>query len=153
MNVSKWLVLLLLLSGCTARTPSSAKQGSVGDTLHAADSTVVAPVPDTELTMTYEQRQGKYLFAEYCAVCHGDDGKGDGFNAYNLDPRPRDFTDSTYMRALGDQQTFATINGGGRSVNKSALMPPYGWTLQKEEIRYIVAYVKTFFSAKPHEGG
>ena len=56
------------------------------------------------------------LHAKYCAVCHGKEGKGDGFNAFNLDPRRRDFSDSAYMAALSDDQIVQTITGGGRSV-------------------------------------
>ncbi|MCH8028240.1 MAG: hypothetical protein IID63_08985, partial [candidate division Zixibacteria bacterium] len=26
----------------------------------------------------------KRLYLHYCSVCHGAEGKGDGFNAYNL---------------------------------------------------------------------
>jgi len=33
--------------------------------------------------LTYEQQQGKILYTKYCSVCHGEQGKGDGFNAYN----------------------------------------------------------------------
>jgi mono/diheme cytochrome c family protein len=79
---------------------------------------------------------------KYCAVCHGKEGKGDGFNAFNLDPRPRDFSDSAYMAALSDEQIVQTIVGGGRSINKSPLMPSYGWTIDGREIRYVAAYVR-----------
>jgi mono/diheme cytochrome c family protein len=94
-------------------------------------------------TSTYEERQGAVLFGRYCAVCHGPEGKGDGFNAFNLDPRPRDLSDSTYMRALSDAQVLQTISGGGRSVNKSPLMPPYGWTLSRQEVLELGAFVRT----------
>ena len=38
--------------------------------------------------------QGKELFMNYCIHCHGASGIGDGFNAGNVDPGPRDLTDS-----------------------------------------------------------
>ncbi len=151
MSAKKSLVLLILFAGCSAKNPGPPKPEAASDSLHRADSTSTIAVVQPEVVLTYEQRQGRYLYREYCMVCHGEGGKGDGFNAYNLDPRPRDFTDSTYMNALGDQQTVETIMGGGRSVNKSPLMPPYGWTLKKDEIRYVAAYVKTFFPQSKHE--
>ncbi|MEE9170069.1 MAG: c-type cytochrome [bacterium] len=43
----------------------------------------------------YAERKGKHLYAHYCAVCHGASGEGDGFNAFNLDPRPRNLADSS----------------------------------------------------------
>ena len=94
--------------------------------------------------MTYEQRQGKYFYDKYCSICHGTEGKGDGFNAFNLDPKPRDFTDKKYLDALTDAQIFETVTGGGRAVNKSAVMPSWGGRLNKDEIKYLVAYIRTF---------
>jgi len=83
----------------------------------------------------------------YCAVCHGEEGKGDGFNAFNLDPKPRDLTDSTYMKALSDLRLTETIVEGGRGVNKSPLMPSWGATLSKDEIQYLLHYVRTLGTA------
>ncbi len=136
--------LLAVVAGCPKRDDSSQKQGILKESSSSADSSAraAAPVPD----LTYEERQGKALYERYCVVCHGEEGKGDGFNAFNLDPRPRDFSDSVYMRALGPQQTIQTISGGGRSVNKSPLMPSYAWTMNKNEIEYVASYLRTFSS-------
>ncbi len=150
MKVPMTFIVLVLLAGCSTKNPGPAKLGAASDTLRSPDSASTVAVATPEVVLTYEQRQGKYLYREYCMVCHGEEGKGDGFNAFNLDPRPRDFTDSTYMNALGDRQALATVIGGGRSVNKSPLMPAYGWTLKKDEIRYVVAYVKTLFPRNQH---
>ena len=94
--------------------------------------------------LSYEEQQGRHIYMKYCVVCHGTEGKGDGFNAYNLDPKPRDFTDSTYMRALGDSRLLETIGEGGRGVNKSPLMPSWGATLSKDDIVSVASYLKTF---------
>ena len=92
---------------------------------------------------TYEQRQGRHLFLKYCAVCHGTEGKGDGFNAFNLDPKPRDFTDVRYMSALSDARLMETIIQGGRGVNRSVLMPSWGGRLTTSEQTYVTAYVRS----------
>jgi mono/diheme cytochrome c family protein len=114
----------------------------------AADS---GTVKDTSLphllaaavdSFSYEERQGKELYRKYCMVCHGEEGKGDGFNAYNLDPKPRDFTDSAAMSRLTDERILLTIEGGGRSVNRSPLMPSWGGRLVPAEMRYVLAYVR-----------
>ena len=135
------LLVPLLLAGCTAkRNPASL---SAADSTRGGDSAAIvlqaAPVGHI---LTYEERQGSVLYAKYCAVCHGKEGKGDGFNAFNLDPRPRDFSDSAYMVALSDGQIIQTITGGGRSVNKSPLMPAWGGRMNKLEIEYVIEYVK-----------
>jgi mono/diheme cytochrome c family protein len=133
LGISTAIFLSFSLICCSGKNPSSQEQTSGND---------------SSKTLTYEERQGKQLYNKYCAVCHGQEGKGDGFNAFNLDPRPKDFSDSRYMNALGGKQILQTISGGGRSVNKSALMPPYEWTLKKEEIQYIESYLRTFYSGE-----
>ena len=53
-----------------------------------------------------------------CATCHGPDGHGDGRIASSLDPRPRDFRDSSAFKngtsAVAIARTIAEgIPGGG----------------------------------------
>ncbi len=135
----------LLLAGCSAKR--NAGSAAPADSARGVDSSAAATIPAAApRLLSYEERQGSLLYAKYCAVCHGKEGKGDGFNAFNLDPRPRDFSDSSYMAALSDGQILQTIAGGGRSVNKSPLMPSYGWTMDAAEIRYVVSYIRTFSS-------
>ena len=141
------LILPLVLAGCTAKKSTSPSASA--DSARTNDSAVAAPaaVP-VERVLTYEERQGSVLYKKYCAVCHGNEGKGDGFNAFNLDPRPRDFSDSSYMAALSDAQILQTISGGGRSVNKSPLMPSYGWTIDNRQVQYVAVYIRTFSSGQ-----
>jgi mono/diheme cytochrome c family protein len=57
-------------------------------TLVVAQNTVIKQVPvRTTLTM-----EGPDLYAEYCAVCHGKDGKGGGPAAAALKKEPADLT-------------------------------------------------------------
>jgi mono/diheme cytochrome c family protein len=123
----------------TDSTTAKKDSGSVAaDTSHAADSVKAPPLPK----LTYEQTQGKYVFARYCAVCHGVEGRGDGFNAYNLDPKPRDFTDSGFLSVFPDERLSQVTMLGGHAVNKSQTMPAFEWTIGKDEIGYVVAYVR-----------
>lgn len=130
-------------TGAAARadTTFTAEPASVEEPARAfepAEGTI-----DLYARLTYGQRKGKLVFEKYCAVCHGSEGKGDGFNAYNLDPRPRDLTDSTYMAALADARLAETIREGGRRFNKSILMPAWGNTLTADQIDDIIAYVRS----------
>jgi mono/diheme cytochrome c family protein len=135
------VLLALVAADCSRKPPPPAP----GPTATAHDSTG-APAADTAaakpVDLTYEQAQGKFLYGKYCAVCHGTEGKGDGFNAYNLDTKPRDFTDSSAMHGLSDERIGATVAGGGRSVNRSPLMPSWGGRMNALEIRYVVSYVR-----------
>jgi cytochrome c oxidase cbb3-type subunit III len=145
------LLCALAVAGCVRKQDGMAAKPAAGDTTQVADSSAPTLPAEPVKVLTYEEMQGAVLFRKYCAVCHGEEGKGDGFNAFNLDPRPRDLSDSTYMKALSDDQIVQTISGGGKSVNKSPLMPAYGWTLGKPQIRYVASYVRSFI--QPEKGG
>jgi cytochrome c553 len=103
---------------------------------------------DPWLRYTYPERQGKQLFEQYCVICHGQNGEGDGFNAYNLNPKPHSLSDSTYMRALSSETLTESISFGGKGVNKSVLMPAYQNTLSKTQISNLVLYIETFTQTK-----
>lgn len=92
-------------------------------------------------SLTYTQRQGQELFVHYCAVCHGAQGEGDGFNAYNLDPPPKDLTDSTYMAIYTPKRLAEVITEGGRGISKSVAMPAWGNTFRPYQIKYLVDYL------------
>jgi mono/diheme cytochrome c family protein len=131
-----WLTVCILLTACSDKNE---KTGVAQDSVRVVQD---SPPDEKPQLLTYEQRQGKHLYAKYCAVCHGTEGKGDGFNAYNLDPKPRDFTDSQYMDPLSDPRLLETISQGGRGVNKSVLMPSWGGRLSNTERTYIAAFVR-----------
>jgi mono/diheme cytochrome c family protein len=85
----------------------------------------------------------------YCATCHGDAGVGDGFNAYNLDPHPRDLSDSAFQRKKTDAELADTIRRGGAGVGLSALMPPWGRTLTDRQVGEVVLYVRSLRKPVP----
>jgi mono/diheme cytochrome c family protein len=136
-----------MMLGCAQKTTPSPKQASVRDTAPGTSTRITSSTTAID-TLSYEQRQGRHLYTKYCVVCHGDEGKGDGFNAFNLDPKPRDFTDHTYMDAMDDARLLQTIAGGGRSVNRSSLMPSWGGRMNKEEMRYLLVYLRLFRASK-----
>ena len=82
-------------------------------------------------------------YTRYCAACHGDTGGGDGWNAAALPVRPAALADADRMAALSDDRLFDTIFAGGYVMNRSHLMPPFGGTLSREEIRELVRHIRT----------
>lgn len=87
--------------------------------------------------------KGRAAYATYCATCHGDAGKGDGPGAAALNPKPRDLTDRAYMVKLNDQYLSDIVSKGGVALGKSPLMPPWGTALKPEDIRNVIAYVRS----------
>jgi mono/diheme cytochrome c family protein len=133
----------VLLVGCSRKNATTAQQELIRDSTAHVDSSNLAVVPKAVELLSYEQRQGKDLYTKYCAICHGTEGKGDGFNAFNLEPRPRDFTDLKYMNALSDARLVETIMRGGRGVNRSPLMPTWGGRLKNDEAAYVLSFVRS----------
>jgi DMSO reductase family type II enzyme heme b subunit len=95
-------------------------------------------------------KRGRILYAEFCASCHGDKGRGDGFNAIYLDPKPRDHTDSkeVHMAGKDNKHLFDAVSKGGMGIAKSPLMPPFGKTLSENDIWSLVAYMRTLHKNK-----
>lgn len=87
--------------------------------------------------------KGKALFARQCASCHGSGGKGDGAAAAALNPKPTNLTDKTYMAGLKDEQLIEVIKKGGGAVGKSPLMPPFGAALKDQDVRDVVAFLRS----------
>ncbi|MBS0155065.1 MAG: cytochrome c/FTR1 family iron permease [Nitrospira sp.] len=61
-------------------------------------------------------RQGEKLFAQHCAGCHGQQGKGDGPLAKGMDPAPRNFHDELRMRQRSLYGLYNTITLGVRGT-------------------------------------
>ena len=81
-------------------------------------------------------QKGKRLFAEHCAMCHGDGGKGDGSMAEALETKPSDLTDRARMASQSDGELFWKISKGNPP------MPDFEKTLSKEEIWHLVNYLR-----------
>ncbi len=102
----------------------------------------VALLPGLALAQGNPEK-GKGLFAQYCAACHGPIGKGDGPAAAALNPKPTDLTNKAYMAGLKDQHLFDLVQKGGAAVGKSPLIPPFGSKLKDDDIRDVIAYLRS----------
>lgn len=87
--------------------------------------------------------EGKKVYVQYCATCHGESGKGDGPASAALNPKPRNHTDKEYMSKLSDEDMMKVIKEGGASVGKSPIMPPWGPTLKDDQVKDVIAYIRT----------
>lgn len=98
----------------------------------------------TTLAEAADPENGKKLFTQFCASCHGTSGKGDGPAAAALNPKPRDFTDKALMSQKTDERLFNVIKNGGAANGLSPLMAPWGSVLKDDQIRDVIAYIRTF---------
>jgi mono/diheme cytochrome c family protein len=77
------------------------------------------------------------LYLDKCAECHGDAGKGDGSQAKQYDPLPRDLTDGVYMNAVSDGELFYKISEGHRP------MPAFKKRFSEEQRWQLVLFIRS----------
>ena len=89
-------------------------------------------------------KSAKGLYAENCANCHGDTGKGDGSEAMRYDPKPADFTDAPHMTTVTDGALFYQISQGRKP------MPAFKKRMTEDQRWQLVLLVRSF-AAPPTE--
>ena len=107
--------------------PYSVARGTVFYAKTAEESTQTAAV-------VRDAAQGKQLYATFCQVCHGAQGKGDGTIDDGF-PQPPDISQVLY-RERKDGFLFHRITFG------TAIMPGYGHALSVAERWQIVYYLR-----------
>lgn len=137
------IVALAWAGGCressAPRAPRAPASATAPESAEAIYSASTLPIPE----LGYNAREGRVLYRHYCLNCHGDLGRGDGFNAFNLDPRPRSLADSTFQAQHSDSDLVVAIRSGGSAVGLSTGMPPWGRTLEERQIQNVVLYLRT----------
>lgn len=89
-----------------------------------------------------DPKAGKVLYQLYCTQCHGINGDGKGINIADMAVLPRDHTDRQEMSARTDADLIKAITHGGKSVNKSVLMPAWEGNLSEAQVLDLVAYLR-----------
>lgn len=101
---------------------------------------------ETELT------QGRAIYTQYCAACHGIDGQGQ-FPAAPLEPDvtgrigapPHNETGHSWHHS--DVLLIRYVTEGGFSdPARFYIMPPFGDILTDEQILFVIAYIKTMWT-------
>ena len=108
-----------------AAQPAEAAAGGFRDVASAA----VLPAVSGEA-----RAQAESIFGERCAVCHGDNGEGNGPGAGNLNPKPVNFHNQKWQRSISDERIAKAIVYGGQAVGVSASMAPNPDLESKPEI-------------------
>jgi len=96
-----------------------------------------------EIALGHQEVLGRELSEQYCARCHNPESTAERVSNYdNLETKPHPFTEGDTLNKMSDADLIAIISHGGPALNKSALMPPYGYTLTKSEIQALIAYIR-----------
>ena len=88
--------------------------------------------------------RGGLVYANYCVTCHGINADGNGRAARLHNPRPAN------LRATdkNDDYLAMIVRKGGEAIGRSPKMPPWGEELTDEQVRDIVAFVRSV-NARP----
>ena len=107
-----------------------------------------------EIALGYQQELGFQLDTKYCARCHDPESTPERVSNYdNLEVKPHPFTEGDTLNQMSDADLTAIISHGGPALNKSALMPPYGYTLSKTEIEALISYIRLISDPPYHASG
>ena len=77
-------------------------------------------------------KAGKKLFAQNCATCHGNEGKGDGPAGAALNPKPRNLVEGPWKKGGGFIGLYTVLLEGlpgGNMVSFKHLKPAERWAL------------------------
>ena len=106
---------------------------------HAAAQNDVDPT-EVERFTDGNAAHGAPLFKRYCSGCHGPDGRG---GAHTFMPHIQNLTKKDYIEFIPDGFLFTVITEGGAAVGKSGYMPAWRGTLSEQDIKDVIAFIRT----------
>lgn len=83
-----------------------------------------------------DSEQGRVIYLNHCAICHGPEGKGGGTMLF--DPEVGDLT-SPRIQQKTDFTLWKSVHRG----ESHSAMKSWKWTLSEEEIAMVLAYVRS----------
>ncbi len=104
--------------------------------------TPVPPTPDRSglyPALPPDPLAGMHIYQQTCAVCHGDDGMGDGPQAASLPSPPAALAALEELRSAVPADRFVVVTEG----NVAHGMPPFGNTLTARQRWDVLAYIYT----------
>lgn len=125
------LLVVLVAAGCGA--------SSGGESRSTSEKRSVSP----KFVQRSLFRDGKVVFQERCAVCHGEDADGAGTLAQEMEsPKPADFRQKAYARMPVDSIRRVIVQGG-KATGRNPRMPAWGDELTEAEIEAVIAFVRS----------
>ena len=89
---------------------------------------------------------GQELYVRFCASCHGRSGSGSWRATLSL-IRPGNLAHRSRMQGLSDQYLADLIKHGGAPIGKAG-MPAFGFHLTDDEVRELVAYLRSLSTSR-----
>lgn len=103
--------------------------------------TLIATVAITSALNLASGADATELWGKHCASCHGKDGRGQ--TKMGAKAGVKDYTDAKIQDAMKDDAAFKSVRDGLKEKDKE-LMKPFAEKLSDDEIKSLIAYVRTF---------
>jgi mono/diheme cytochrome c family protein len=88
--------------------------------------------------------EAEETFVALCASCHGARGAGNGLNAAEVQPPPRNFQDPDWQRNFDDAYIERIIVEGGAALGKSPDMPAHPELASRpEQVTALRRFIRT----------
>ena len=87
--------------------------------------------------LTGDPKIGMQLYGQYCQVCHGVEGDGDGVMTQLMGIMPMDHTNPNETNALDNEQLSTSILDG-----KGRFMPAWRGILSQSDVDALVSYIR-----------
>lgn len=145
--------MLTLLAGCnpSADQPASTKQLKPSVAIASPATARITfsdlPVPAKPEVTPQLIGQGKSVYLQNCAACHGVNGDGRGDAAAFLLPKPRNFVQANFRLRSTPPGHLPTDVDLFRAVSlgmPGTPMPPWRVNLSEDDRWAVVEYIKTF---------
>ena len=132
----------LVLCGLSVLCLLSVEAGAAGQSDSAAGNQPAhdKALADVEHFTGGDAEHGNQLFQRYCSGCHGPDGRGE---AKTFMPHVPNLTTKDYIEFLPDGFLYTVIMEGGAAVGKSGFMPSWKSTLSDQDIKDVIAFIRS----------
>jgi mono/diheme cytochrome c family protein len=98
--------------------------------------------PDHMIPLNYQQAQGQRIFYDKCVWCHADTTPAGPSNRSLITPAPPLMNDGATLNSLSDEFLQNYITLGGAAMGKSAMEPAWGKTLNRRQVREVIAFMR-----------
>jgi len=136
-----------VLTDSSGQATTAVRLGAIGGRYQLSATTPgkahSASVQVMETALGYQQQLGSILADKFCNRCHDPESSAERVSNYdNLAVKPHAFTEGDTLNKMSDADLLSIIQHGGPALNRSALMPPYGNTLNPAGVQAIIAYIR-----------
>lgn len=84
--------------------------------------------------------RGESIFVQRCTGCHGRKADGHGPNSIDITPRPRNLTNTAFLRSVSDRRLFESIEYG---VDGTAMPSWIDYGLSQNDVGDIVNFIRS----------